>query len=74
MVQSKIKGRIFRGEFFKSFATTRKKSLAIESAKRLRSRGSLKVRIIKTSTGYTIFTKRRTIKRRPTTSRRIRRR
>ena len=49
--------RKFSGETFKSFAKTKKKSNANESAERLRSRGD-KVRVVKTSDNmFEIFTK-----------------
>ena len=49
--------RIFNGKYFKSFAKTRSKTSAIESAKRLRSRGD-KVRVVKLSDNmFEIFTR-----------------
>jgi hypothetical protein len=48
--------RKFGNEIFKSFAQTRKKSSANESAERLRSRGD-RVRVVKAGIGYEIFTK-----------------
>jgi hypothetical protein len=48
--------RKFNGETFKSFARTLKKSNANKSADNLRSRGD-KVRVVKVSKGYEIFTK-----------------